>query len=146
MFCDELAGLNDVQAAAVADVTIGDAAGLTTGELRAVLHREVLAADPEAARKRRKRAQKDARVEAWAESRGTAALAGRDLPPADVLAADKRIDATARALKTAGAEGTLEQLRAKVFIALLTSQPLYTLLPGNQDRERPRRPTWRRER
>ncbi|HLQ56951.1 MAG TPA: hypothetical protein VK162_22100 [Streptosporangiaceae bacterium] len=136
VFCDELAGLNDVQAAAVADVTIGDAAGLTTGELHAVLHREVLAADPEAARKRRKRAQKDARVEAWAESRGTAALAGRDLPPADVLAADKRIDATARALKTAGAEGTLEQLRAKVFIALLTSQPLYTLLPGNQDSHR----------
>jgi hypothetical protein len=130
VFCDELAGLDDVQAAGIADVIAGDAAGLTTGELRNVLHRAVLAADPEAARKRRVKAQKDARVEAWTENRGTAALAGRDLPPADVLAADKRIDAAARALKAAGADGTLEQLRAKVFIALLTSQPLYTLLPG----------------
>jgi hypothetical protein len=131
VFCDELAGLGDVQATGVADVVVADAAEMTTGELRDVLHRAVLAVDPGAARRRRKKAQKDARVECWTESRGTAALAGRDLPPADVLAADQRIDAAARSLKTAGAEGTLEQLRAKVFIALLTSQPLYTLLPGN---------------
>src|SRR6266536_981835 len=64
-----------------------------------------------------------------------AALAGRDLPPADVLAADKHIDALARELKKAGTGGTLEQLRARVFIALLTSQPLYTLLPGNGDQD-----------
>ncbi len=131
VFCDELAGLGDVAAAAIAAVAIRDAVSLTTGELRQVLHRAVLAHDPEAAKRRREKAQKDARVEAWAESRGTAALAGRDMPPADVLAADKRIDAIARELKAAGAEGTLEQLRAKVFIALLTSRPLYTLLPGN---------------
>jgi hypothetical protein len=50
-----------------------------------------------------------------------------------VLAADKRIDALARALKKAGAPGTLEQLRAKVFIALLTGRPIYALLPGEED-------------
>jgi hypothetical protein len=127
----ELAALGDVPAAAIATVTITDAAGLTTGRLREVLHRAVLAHDPEAARKRREKAQKDARVESWPENRGTAALAGRDLPPADVLTADKHIDALARELKKAGTPGTLEQLRAKVFLALLTSQPLYTLLPGN---------------
>jgi len=127
----ELAALGDVPAAAIAAVTITDAAGLTTGQLRDVLHRAVLAHDPEAARKRREKAQKDARVECWPENRGTAALAGRDLPPADVLAADKHIDALARELKKAGTPGTLEQLRARVFLALLTSQPLYTLLPGN---------------
>jgi hypothetical protein len=131
VFCDELAGLDDAKAAGVADIVVPDAARMTTGELREVLHRAVLAVDPDAARTRRKKAQKDARVEAWTENRGTAALAGSDLPPADVLAADLRIDAAARSLKAAGAEGTLEQLRAKVFIALLTSQPLYTLLPGN---------------
>jgi hypothetical protein len=129
----ELAALADVPAAAIAAVTITDAAGLTTGQLRDVLHRAVLAHDPEAAARRRAKAQKDARVESWPENRGTAALAGRDLPPADVLAADKHIDALARELKKAGVPGTLEQLRAKVFIALLTSQPLYTLLPGNED-------------
>ena len=129
----ELAGLADDPAAAIAAVTIGDAAGLTTGELGAVLRRLVLAHDPDAARKKRQQAQKDARVETWAENAGTAALAGRDLPPADVLAADKNIDYYARQLKKAGTPGTLEFLRAKVFTALLTSRPLYTLLPGNDD-------------
>src|SRR6266496_2362700 len=132
----ELAAVADVAAAAIAAVTITDAAGLTTGQLREVLHRAVLAHDPQAAAKRRRKAQKDARVESWAEPRGTAALAGRDLPPAEVLAADKHVDALARELKKAAVPGTLEQLRARVFLALLTSQPLYTLLPGNgQDQD-----------
>jgi hypothetical protein len=72
-------------------------------------------------------------VETWAEPGGTAALAGRDLPPADALAADANIGYYARQLKKAGTPGTLGQLRAKVFTALLTSQPLYTLLPGNDN-------------
>jgi hypothetical protein len=133
VYVRELAGLGDVPAAAIAAVTITGAPALTTGELGEVLRRAVLAHDPEAARRRRERAQQDARVETWAESRGTAALAGRDLPPAAVLAADAHIDGLARQLKAAGAPGTLEQLRAKVFLALLTSQPLYTLLPGNDN-------------
>jgi len=135
VYVQELAGLGDVAAAAIAAVTIADAAGLTTGELRDVLHRAVLACDPEAAARRRKKAQKNARVESWPENSGTAALAGRDLPPADVLAADQHIDGLARELKKAGVPGTLEQLRARVFIALLTSRPLYTLLPGNDDQD-----------
>ena len=128
----ELGSLADEPAAAIAALTIKDAERLTTGELGAVLRRLVLAHDPDAARKKRKRAEKDARVETWAENAGTAALAGRDLPPADVLAADQHIDYYARQLKKAGAPGSLEQLRARVFIALLTSQPLYSLLPGSQ--------------
>src|SRR6266704_731085 len=131
VYVRELAGLGDVPAAAIAAVTIADAAGLTTGELGEVLRRAVLAHDPEAAGKRREKAQQDARVETWAESGGTAALAGRDLPPAAVLAADAHVDGLARQLRAAGAAGTLERLRATVFLALLTSQPLYTLLPGH---------------
>ena len=130
IFTSELAGLGDVGAAAVAALVAADAPGLTTGQLRGVLHRAVLALDPGAARKRREKAQKDARVECWTEPAGTWSLAGRDLPPAAVLAADQHIDAAARDLKNAGAGGTLEQLRARVFLALLTSRPLYTLLPG----------------
>ena len=130
VYAAELAGLPDLPAAAIAAVTITEAAGLTTGELGALLRRLVLAHDPDAARKRRQKAEKGARVETWAEAAGTAALAGRDLPPADALAADKNIDDHARQLKKAGAPGTLEWLRAQVFTALLTSQPLSTLLPG----------------
>ena len=137
----ELAGLPTGPAAAIGAVTVGDAAGLTTGELGALLRRLVLAHDPDAARKKRQRAERDARVETWPEPAGTAALAGRDLPPADVLAADRNIDDHARQLKKAGAPGTLDQLRARVFLALLASRPLYTLLPGYHDHPagRPRR-------
>ena len=133
IFTSELAGLGDIEAAAVAALVAPDAPGLTTGQLRGVLHRAVLALDPDAARQRREKAQRDARVECWTEPAGTWSLAGRDLPPAAVLAADQHIDTAARDLKNAGAEGTLEQLRARVFLALLTSQPLYTLLPGQDD-------------
>ncbi len=99
VFADELAGLGDVAAAAIAAVAGGDAAGLTTSRLRDRLHREVLAFDPQAARKRREKAEKDARVDCWAEPSGTWSMAGRDLPPARVLAADQHLDADARALK-----------------------------------------------
>jgi hypothetical protein len=121
---DELTGLDDAQAAAIEDAIIDAAAGQTTGQLRAALRRAVLHVDPAAADRRRKKAQQDTRVEVWTEASGTAALAGRDLPPADVLAADKRVDALARSLKETGADGTLDQLRAQVYIALLLGRPI----------------------
>jgi hypothetical protein len=89
----------------------------------------VLAADPAAAIRRRKAAQRDARVEAWAEQAGTAALAGRELSPAGVAVADRNIDATARWLKDHGATGTLASLRAEVFLALLSGRSPAALLP-----------------
>ena len=79
--------------------------------------------------KRRAKAEKNARVETWTETAGTSALAGRDLPPAHVIAADRHLDALARWLKAHGAQGTLDQMRAKVYIALLTGQRPGTLLP-----------------
>ncbi len=121
---DELTGLDDVTAAAIEERIIADAPGMTTGQLRAALKRAVLQADPAAAGRRRKKAERDARVEVWTECSGTAALAGRDLPPADVLAADKRIDSLARGLKEAGVDRTLDQLRARVYLALLLGQPM----------------------
>ena len=128
---DELTGLDDAQAAAIEAAIIDAAAGQTTGQLRAALRRAVLQADPAAADRRRKKAERDARVEVWTESSGTAALAGRDLPPADVLAADKRVDALARSLREAGADGTLDQLRAQVYIALLLGRPIAAPSPDS---------------
>ena len=116
--------LGDAHAAAVESAVIGRAPGQTSGQLRAATQRAVLAVDPTAAKRRQEEARKDARVEVWDERCGTAALAGRDLPPADVLAADKRIDALARHLKSAGREETLSQLRAEAFLALLQGQPV----------------------
>ena len=125
-----VSGLTDAHAAAVESAVIGRAPGQTSGQLRAATQRAVLAVDPAAAERRREEARKDARVEVWDERAGTAALAGRDLPPADVLVADKRIDALARHLKAAGREETLNELRAEVYLAILLGQPVEGLNSG----------------
>ncbi len=72
---------------------------MTTGQLRAACQRAIAACDPQAAIRRREQAGKDARVECWTEPAGTSAIAGRDLPPAAVIAATKNLDADARWLQ-----------------------------------------------
>ncbi len=129
---DELASLDGTDAAAVEAKVLGDAPGQTTGQLRAAVRRRVMEIDPEAAIRRRKKAQQDERVETWTEPSGTAALAGRDLLPADVITADKRLNSHARWLKRHGAQGTLQQLRARVYSAVLNGRPVEALLPGSE--------------
>ena len=97
---------------------------MTPGQLRAATARAVLKADPEAARRRREEAAKDARVTRWREDAGTAALSGRDLPPAEVLAADQRITDRARELRAAGQAGTMDELRARAYLDFLLDRPL----------------------
>ena len=118
---------------------LSDAAGQTTGELRKAVTAAVLALDPDAVRRRREEAQKRARVECFPDPEGTATLAGRSLPPAEVLAADKRLCQVARywkkylraAWKRADPAGQLPRpedgtdlLRARAYLALLLGQPL----------------------
>jgi hypothetical protein len=126
---DELAALADADALAVEARVLPCAGEMTTSQLRAALRRAVLAVDPAAAGRRRRAARKDARVEVWQEPSGNATLAGRELPPAEVIAADQRITALARWLQASGATGTMDQLRAAVFTALLAGRPVHTLLP-----------------
>ena len=122
--------LDNEHAAAVEKLIIGRAPKLTSSQLRALARRAVLAADPKAARRRKEKALKDARVEIFPETSGTAALAGRDLPPAAALAADKHLTALAQAMKAAGQPGTLDILRAWAYLHLLSGQPAATLIPG----------------
>jgi hypothetical protein len=129
VIADEVAGLEDEHLASVEARVLARAAGQTTTQLRAATRRAVIAADPAAARKRQERAQRDARVERWTEHAGTGALAGRDLPPTGALAADQHLTELARALHAAGLAGTMDELRARVFVALLTGQPVASLLP-----------------
>jgi len=119
VFAAELAPLGDVTASQIADRYLGQAAGWTTSQLRRALRAAALAADPDAAKRKADQARAQARVEAWQEGSGNAALAGRELPPADAVAADARITQIARALKAGGHPGTLDQVRAAVFTALL---------------------------
>jgi len=129
LFADLLAGLPDEDAHEIAEVVLSTADGRTTGQLRAVLARAVLAYDPDAARRRRERARKDASVQSWTEGSGNACLAGRELDPADVIEASARLTAQARWLRGQGATGSTDELRAAAFVASLTGRPLDTLLP-----------------
>ncbi len=48
-----------------------------------------------------------------------AGLAGRELPPAQVLAADQRITAWAKELRAAGLDGDMDVLRARAYMDIL---------------------------
>jgi hypothetical protein len=138
VFTSELAPLGDHAAQQIAAPILPKAGALTTSQLHRLLRRAVLDHDPEALRKRAADAQQDAQVQAWAETSGNAALAGRELPEADVITADRRLTALARWLARHGTPGTLQQLRAAVFTALLTGRPVHTLLPpGTPTAEHP---------
>ena len=124
--------LSAAHTAAVEDRIFPRAGQQTSGQLRAALARAVLAADPGAARARREEAQRDARVLRWREDAGTAALCGRDLPSADVLAADQRISARARDLRSAGVTGTLDELRARAYLDYLLGRDSMPPQPSGQ--------------
>jgi hypothetical protein len=112
--------LLDPEQAQEAEAKVLDRAGrLTPGSLRAAIARAVMEVAPDKARKRRENAARAARVERWAEFSGNAALLGRELPPAQVLAADQRISDRARQLKEAGLDGSMDELRARAYLDLL---------------------------
>jgi hypothetical protein len=111
--------LDDAEARAAEDKVLDRAARLTPGGLRAAIAHAVMEVAPEKAKERREAAARDARVERWAEDSGNAALMGCELPPDEVLAADQRITAWAKELRTAGLEGGMDVLRARAFLDLL---------------------------
>jgi hypothetical protein len=100
-------------------MVLGRAGRLTPAGLRSAIARAVMDIAPDKARKRREKAAKRARVERRPEYSGNASLAGRELPPARVLAADQRISWWAEQLKDAGVEGSADELRAKAYLDLL---------------------------
>jgi len=104
------ANLNPEEAQQAEAMVLGRAGRLTPGGLRSAMAHAVIDVNPDKARKRREEAARDARVQQWAEDSGNAALMGRELPPAEVLAADQRITAWARELKKAGLDGDMDVL------------------------------------
>jgi hypothetical protein len=87
--------LDPAGARAAEAMVLDRAAQLTPPGLRAAINAAVMQVDPENARKRREDAARLTRVERWAEGSGNAGLAGRELPPAEVLAAGQRVTAWA---------------------------------------------------
>jgi hypothetical protein len=125
---DYTMALTDEGAAEADEIIASAAPGLTPGQLRAMAARVAMSIDPEACKERRKEAAKKARVERFQEIAGTAALCGRDLPTQAVLRSWAHIDSRARALRAAGAAGTLEQLRVAVYLALTSGHDPLVLL------------------
>ena len=110
VIAEELSGLDDTDAAAVEKLIIGAAAGLTTGQLRALVRRAVLSADPKAARRRKEKAL-GTRGGDVPRDRRDAALAGRDLPPPGA-GRRQAPDRAGPGHEAAGQPGTLDILRA----------------------------------
>ncbi len=114
--------LDPAEARAAEALVLERAGRLTPGGLRAAIARAVMEIAPDKARKRREEATKDARVHRWAEDSWNAALIGRELPSAEVLAADQRITAWALQLRQAGLDGDMDVLRARAFLDFLLGQ------------------------
>ena len=125
--------LDPAEAEAAEQLVLGRAGRLTLAGLRSAIARAVLEVAPEKARKRREEAAKDARVQRWTEDSGNAALMGRELPPAEVLAADQRITAWARQLRAAGLDGDMDELRARAYLDLLLGVDSRPRPPGSGD-------------
>jgi hypothetical protein len=130
--------LDPAEARAAEAMVLDRAGSLTPGALRAAIGRAVMEVNPEKAKQRREHMAERTRVERWAEDSGNAGLAGRELPAAEVLAADQRVTAWARQLKKAGLEGGMDTLRARAFMDLLLgidSRPLGSGPGGSDTRE-----------
>jgi len=98
---------------------------------------------PGKARKRREHEAAKTRVERWAEASGNAGLAGRELPPAQVLAADQRVTAWAQELRKAGLDGGMDALRARAYLDILLgmdSRPLGSRADGAGQPQDPAQP------
>ena len=134
--------LDPAEARAAEAMVLDRAGSLTPAQLRAAIKRAAMTVAPKKAKKRREHMAKRTRVERWAEDSGNAGLAGRELPPAEVLAADQRVTAWAKELRKAGLEGGMDALRARAYIDILLgidSRPLGTNPAGTQGQDSPGR-------
>ena len=122
MIADRTSHLSMATAEGVVERIIDAAATLTTGELKARLDRLCIEAGPQDAKDRYEYAVDGRRLVAEATTDGTANLVGLKLAPHRVNAASRRINHLARSLKTKGETRTMDQLRADVFLDLLTGK------------------------
>jgi hypothetical protein len=111
--------LSDEDAAIADEFLAGAAQAKTYAELRRAATRLVTRLDPDAARKRKEKARREARVRAFREQSGNAGISGREMPPVEVLASMQHVEERARALRDAGVPGTWEELKVRATLDLL---------------------------
>ena len=106
----------------VVERLLDEAPRLTSGQLRTRLDRMAMEADPEAARVRHEQRVSERRLILEPTSDGTGNLLGLDLPPHSAAAASRWVNHLARSLKTKKDSRTMDQLRADVYLDLLTGK------------------------
>jgi hypothetical protein len=116
----------------------------TTGQIRAKIRRLIRKLDPDAASRRREKAERQRSVQLTETDDGTAYLTGADLPAEAASAAYGRITAIAAGLKHDGDTRKIDQLRADVYLALLRGT-LTTTEPPADSTDRPADPGGRSE-
>ncbi len=114
--------LNAATAQGVVDRIEEMAPMMTTGQLAARVRKLCIEADPHEAEDRYDRAVKDRRIVAEPTVEGTANLLGLDLPPDRVAAVNRRINTIARSLRAKQEARTMDQLRADVYLDLLSGK------------------------
>jgi hypothetical protein len=119
---DSTSGIDPAVAGEVLDRVIGDAPNLTTGQLRARVNRLCLELDPQAMTDRYRAGIEQRRIVLQANPDTTANLCGFELPADLAAAAAQRIDWLARQAKSRHDPRTLDQIRADVFLDLLTGR------------------------
>ncbi|MDJ0924330.1 MAG: DUF222 domain-containing protein, partial [Acidimicrobiia bacterium] len=107
-------------AQAVVEMIMPDAGLLTTGQLGAKLRKLCMAVDPDAAKRRYEASVYERRLVLEANDTGTANLLGLDLPPHVAAAVKRQINLQARRLRRNGDDRTMDQLRADIYLDLLS--------------------------
>jgi hypothetical protein len=104
---------------------------MTWRMIRDRIARAAIEINPEAAVKRREQAAKQRRVEVLPEDSGNQMIAGRELPPATVLAASQLLTARAHQLRKAGVAGGMDELRVQAYLEKLgVLDPLAAIRQG----------------
>lgn len=106
----------------IAQKALENAPKQTTGELAAMIRRLCVDHDPNDAVKRYENGVEERRIIAEQNPDGTANLLGFQLMPDQVVAARNRINQIARRLRHSDETRTIDQLRADVFLDLLTGK------------------------
>jgi hypothetical protein len=111
--------LTDADAAKADAILAGAAPGMTFGELRCAARKLVLKLDPDAVKKRKEAAKREANVRRFREESGNAGMIARELPSDEVLASWQHVEQRALDLRAAGVPGTLQELRVQAYLDLL---------------------------
>ena len=122
IIAEETSVLSNADAAQADTLLAGSVPGMTFGQTRAAARKLALKLDPEAARKRKEAAKRDAHVRRFREDSGNAGMVARELPSDEVLASWQHVEQRALDLRAAGLPGTWQELHVRAYLDLLQEQ------------------------